>query len=469
MNTRNILLIGRTGSGKSTLANVLMGNDGNKKFTESFRSVSETRQVEEGLVEIDLSRDGSEKIRYRVIDTIGIGDTKLTPRGVLTRLAEIADRVKEEGLNQIFFVTKGRFSKEEIEAYDLLSSIIFDKKVLDYTTIVRTDFPEFEDKEICSDDRAALRMENADLAHILCSVNVIYVDNPPLKGRNALANEETRAESRNKLLDYLATCCRGNYRPSNIDTLDERVNEYKTNEQKLKDKMKELEKDRERMKEEFNKKIANLEEDQAKALRENQRKFDEKLDKAKKESDKKLEETKKKLKEDGQRELNNAEKRAKERERVAEEKHNQELKAVKEAQEQSERNLQNQLQQSKSEVDNLRKQLNEKKDNSDIIALITKMSADNQAREDKREEQRQDHELQMEREKQKTEQKRIDAEKTREERRQQEEAEKDEKHQEQIKDLEDRLEREAQIEVRTFPGIFPFVGGSTTIIKKGGK
>lgn len=144
------MLIGRTGSGKSTLANVLMGTD---KFVESARSTSVTKNVEEGVVEVDINEDGSEKVKYRVIDTIGIGDTKLTPIGVLTKLAEMAGRVKREGLSQILFVTRGRFSKEEIEAYDLLSSIIFDKEVLKYTTIVRAGFPEFEDQEVCDEDR----------------------------------------------------------------------------------------------------------------------------------------------------------------------------------------------------------------------------------------------------------------------------------------------------------------------------
>jgi predicted GTPase len=149
--TKNILLIGRTGSGKSSLANVLMGEE--NKFEESARSTSVTKNIEEGAFEINLKEDGSEKIKYRVIDTIGLGDTKLTPQGVLTKLAEMAGRVKKEGLNQILFVTRGRFSKEEIEAYDLLSSIIFDKEVLKYTTIVRAGFPEFEDQEVCDGDR----------------------------------------------------------------------------------------------------------------------------------------------------------------------------------------------------------------------------------------------------------------------------------------------------------------------------
>src|SRR5205085_10773149 len=152
---RNIILIGRTGGGKSTLGNVLVNKNGEFEpvFKESGRSISKTKTIKEELVEIDIERDGSEKVKYRIIDTIGVGDTKLTPQGVLMRLAEIADRVKKEGLNQILFVTQGRFTKDEIEAYDLLSSIIFDKEVLKYTTVVRTNFPEFYDGDECEEDR----------------------------------------------------------------------------------------------------------------------------------------------------------------------------------------------------------------------------------------------------------------------------------------------------------------------------
>ncbi|CAG8750328.1 44743_t:CDS:10 [Gigaspora margarita] len=381
MNTRNILLIGRTGGGKSTLGNVLINKNDNfdEVFGESSQSVSETKNVKEAAVEIDISRDGSEKVKYRIIDTIGLGDTKLTPQGVLTRLAEVASRVKSGGLNHIFFVTQGRFSKEEIEAYDLLSSIIFDSDVLKYTTIVRTNFPSFEKEEACANDRAALRMENADLAHILGSVNVIYVDNPPLEGRPRVVeiNKETREESRKRLLTYLAGC-QGNYRPNNIDELDQRVQDYKTNEQKLKDKMKEMEADRKRKEEEFRKKLADMKEEYTQELRKNKRQFEENLDKAKKESDKKLEETKKKLEEDGQKKLDDAERRAKERERDAETRHKQDLKRVEDSHEQSKRDLQNQLQQSKSETESLKKKVDEASSSSkvDISAELDKLKTE---------------------------------------------------------------------------------------------
>ncbi|PKC15509.1 hypothetical protein RhiirA5_370613 [Rhizophagus irregularis] len=141
---------------------------------------------------------------------------------------EIAKPKKKVFKNQIFFVANGRFTREEIEAYDLLSSIIFDKEVINYTTIVRVNFSDFEDYEKCANDRASLRMENAGLAYILNKVNIVYVDNPPLVGRAREINKEVREVPRKRLLTYLGTC-QNTYRLSNLDTLNERIRKYANN------------------------------------------------------------------------------------------------------------------------------------------------------------------------------------------------------------------------------------------------
>ncbi|CAG8473428.1 21763_t:CDS:2 [Dentiscutata erythropus] len=82
------------GKGKSTLANVLTGVD---EFEESTKRIHGTAEEFE-----------YEGMNYRVIDTVGIGDSAVTKGEILT---------------------------------------IFDDHVIDYTTIACTNFPDFEDHD----------------------------------------------------------------------------------------------------------------------------------------------------------------------------------------------------------------------------------------------------------------------------------------------------------------------------------
>src|SRR3954454_836231 len=240
--TRNILLIGRTGNGKTTLANVLFNKNGQfeEVFKESARSTSETREIQFELLKVDLDNESREQVEYKIIDTVGVGDTQLTPQGVLYKLAKITREI-DGGLNQILFVVGDRFTREEAEAYRLLRQIIFDNEVVRYTTIVRTKFPEFEDENACEEDREALKRERPELADIVGSVKIIYVDNPPLKGntRRIEVNKETREASRERLLTHLISNCQGTYRPNNSAELNDRIRDYFTEEEKLQKEIRE--------------------------------------------------------------------------------------------------------------------------------------------------------------------------------------------------------------------------------------
>ncbi|CAG8613543.1 1684_t:CDS:2 [Ambispora gerdemannii] len=191
------------GNGKSTLANVLTNSD---EFTESAGSISEARgiQIKEFEERIDLSDDQTSRSSYHI----------------------------KEGLNQILFVTNGRFTKEEINTFGLLRSVIFDTKVAAYTTIVRTNFPEFEDQDECDKDQLNLQNENDAIFKILRASRVIYIDNPPLKGRSVNTNREIREESRRILLTHLATC-QGIYRPENLDDMNDRIGSYMTENERI--------------------------------------------------------------------------------------------------------------------------------------------------------------------------------------------------------------------------------------------
>ncbi|CAG8514414.1 35040_t:CDS:1 [Gigaspora margarita] len=166
----NLLIVGRTSNGKSTLANVLSDTN---RFKESDRSVSVTRYFEDEMF------THNEKL-YRVVDTIGVGDTKLSKKQVLLRIAEAVYTMKE-GINQVFFVVGRRFTKEEIDAFELLKTVIFESNIIKHTTIIRTNFTNFKYPDRVKTDRQELMEEYKFLADMIKSCNgIIYIDAPPI-------------------------------------------------------------------------------------------------------------------------------------------------------------------------------------------------------------------------------------------------------------------------------------------------
>ncbi|CAG8471839.1 14313_t:CDS:2 [Cetraspora pellucida] len=137
-NIKNILLIGRTGDGKSAIANVICYGGKEEEFPESDHGVSKTKDFE--IKEV-VTKDG---ISYRVIDTPGIGDTRLSFGEVLEKIVKAVKEVNYR-LDHILFVTKGRITREEIETFNLLKTIIFDEEVVNHTILIRNGFSAFED------------------------------------------------------------------------------------------------------------------------------------------------------------------------------------------------------------------------------------------------------------------------------------------------------------------------------------
>src|SRR5438128_11748451 len=79
----------------------------------------------------------------------------MSDREVLNIIAKAVYLVRD-GLNQVFFVTSGRFDQYEIATYNLLRTIIFDQDITKYTTIIRTNFADFRSKERCRKDLDSL-------------------------------------------------------------------------------------------------------------------------------------------------------------------------------------------------------------------------------------------------------------------------------------------------------------------------
>lgn len=204
---RNILLLGHTGSGKSTLANVLTNTN---NFKESPFSISQTRKIQ---TKEFIHRNQ----KYQVIDTIGISDTQLSQEEVLDQLLQAIYQTKN-GIHQIFLVINGKLTKEEIATYHLLRDVFFTKDICKHITIVRTNFPDFQDQQKCEEDKEKIKQESKELSDIANSSPIIYVNSPP-------NDIQTRENSRQVLLTHL-TNHPDIYKTTQLDELINQINNY---------------------------------------------------------------------------------------------------------------------------------------------------------------------------------------------------------------------------------------------------
>ncbi|XP_062507197.1 uncharacterized protein LOC134183630 [Corticium candelabrum] len=189
-NRRTVLLIGRTGNGKSTCANVVAGcysdDPEQQLFRESDTAVSETKDIHKETTSVTWK---DKTYDLNIVDTIGLGDTSLSEELVLKRLATVCHTCKE-GLNAVFFVVKGRLTKEEADTWDIIWKVLFTAEICKWTTLIRTNFPTFMIPERVSADEAALKQDEPGRRVTSMVKSVIHIDNPPLiytHGREARA------------------------------------------------------------------------------------------------------------------------------------------------------------------------------------------------------------------------------------------------------------------------------------------
>ncbi|CAB4431282.1 unnamed protein product [Rhizophagus irregularis] len=240
-NVKNIIIVGRAGGGKSTLANVLTNTD---EFKESAYAVSETKIFRKKEFKWN-------EINFRVVDTIGAGDTKLSLKDILYKIVD-GIYAMPEGISQMLYVVDGRITGEEISTFNMIEdSILQDKiNIFGYVTLVRTKFDNFKRTEECKRDKEKLLEGDENIAKIVRKCNdVIHVDNPPINSdfydddddvaQIIKMNKNNRQNSRQKLLEYLEGVdpVKKNkyFKLKTWDKLRENISEYvKNNEDALK-------------------------------------------------------------------------------------------------------------------------------------------------------------------------------------------------------------------------------------------
>ncbi|CAI2162200.1 17137_t:CDS:2, partial [Funneliformis geosporum] len=173
--------IGKTGSGKSTLCDLLTAKTSDsEKDKESSENTNKTKeiQIKELEQEFEVNQGKKSKITYRIIDTPSAFDIfSASSQKPLKTILEIF----KVGVNQILFVIDGNFNQHDMNIYNFLrKETIFDQDIVNYVTIVRTNFNDFDNEEKCKEDIKKSVKKDSKLSELieLFQGRIIHVDNP---------------------------------------------------------------------------------------------------------------------------------------------------------------------------------------------------------------------------------------------------------------------------------------------------
>ncbi|XP_065197726.1 uncharacterized protein LOC135829250 [Sycon ciliatum] len=229
---RTIVLMGRTGKGKSTLANVIAGRYKGDLFPESSSPTSKTEGLPTKTVLVPYAgRDYAVKI----IDTIGFHDNRHTEEQVLLELAHLAHKCSG-GINQIIFVTDGRFTQEERTASDCVIDVIFQPQVAPFCTLVRTRTPGGELREdVISAKTQAYKETLVALHSSLRRINTFLMVSNPDDGDDH--SYRVRRSTRKRVMEHIILHYQAVYVPPRFaavkDKIDGHIQQQTATERKL--------------------------------------------------------------------------------------------------------------------------------------------------------------------------------------------------------------------------------------------
>eukprot|EP00117_Sycon_ciliatum_P008168 scpid69382/ scgid10989/ len=218
---RTIVVMGKTGNGKSAVANVLAGDYDGGLFPESSNPASETSGLPTYTVLVSYA---GKDHAIKIVDTIGYGDTSLSEKDVLNALAKVAQTCTE-GINQILFVTRGRYTQEDKTTMDAMMNVIFQPDVAKFSTIVRTATPAKElDEAVVAAKTAEYRQEMIKLHPNLAQIGTFLMISNPDDGDER--SMQMRRRSRKTLLDHVILHYMQCYATPSYTSVVARVNKH---------------------------------------------------------------------------------------------------------------------------------------------------------------------------------------------------------------------------------------------------
>ena len=181
--TRNVVVVGKTGAGKSSVANQILGLH---KFTVKNVASSVTLDVEARSSSFYDESSGT-RYNFKVIDTVGVFDTKKNNADVITKVKNFFENDSPEGINLVLFVfRKGRFTDEERSTFDYIIKN-FSDKISDFSALVLT-FCDGENDAANQQFLQSFQNEAADVVRFM-KKGVYMVGFPDLSNMRARIRE----------------------------------------------------------------------------------------------------------------------------------------------------------------------------------------------------------------------------------------------------------------------------------------
>ena len=196
----NILLLGKMGSGKSACANAMSGE---LLFDEDPFSMSgsEEHQLSKTVI---VSIDGR-SVKLRFLEMLGYDNPALWREENVHEMISVLTLFQ---FQHILIVSSGRLARNETLSFDLVCNVLFGDipGIADRITLVRSNFQNFLNEEMCRKDISWLANHSDDTRHMMHSIGnrVVHVDVKPNLQDGMAGLQKERMASRKKLLEILS-------------------------------------------------------------------------------------------------------------------------------------------------------------------------------------------------------------------------------------------------------------------------